>query len=175
MAENFDLVVLTGMRPETGIHFEVRPIGSNFQIFPVFRCGTLCLWTRKSTFRIFFPFWTPHGRKFRFVFLTGMQPELEIGHFEVRSTGWNFQIFPLKRVIRSGTMRLWSRKFPSRIFYAIWPPHSRKFRFDLFDRLATVAWDWSFWGMTKGQICNFSPGESIWLRNLTPMVQKVSL
>ncbi len=66
---------------------------------------------------------------------------------------WKFSLF------HSGTWRQWSRKFPSRIIYTFWTPHEWKIRFSLFDQSAT----------------KWVPGKSISLRNLTPMVPKVSL
>ncbi len=47
--------------------------------------------------------------------------------------------------IRFGTLRQWSRKFPSRIFYPFWAPYCRKLRIGLFDRRATKTLVRSFW------------------------------
>ncbi len=70
---------------------------------------------------------------------------------------------------RFGTLRQWCVKFLSMIFYPFWALHDRKlqigFRFGLFDQGATK---WV-------KFPNFSPGESISDRNLTPVVPKVSL
>ncbi len=74
------------------------------------------------------------------------------------------QIFKILTWRDFGHLRQWSRKFLSTIYYTFWPPHSRKFRFDLFDQNATK---WV-------KFPNFSTGESITQRNLTPVVPKVS-
>ncbi len=78
-------------------------------------------------------------------------------------------------LFRSRTWPQWSQKFPFKISYAFWTPHDWKFRFRLFDRRATKTWD-PFWSVTNWvKFQNFSPGESISLQNLTPVVPKVSI
>ncbi len=137
MGRNYELVFLTGVRPNGAFDrratktwvrpFEVRPWGQIFIIFTWRDFGPLRQWSRKFPSTIYYPFWPPHGRKFRF------------GLFDQGATrgGSNFQSFPLERVFRTGTRRQWSRKFPSRIFYSFWPPYRQKFWFGLFDQSAT--------------------------------------
>ncbi len=50
----------------------------NFNLERVFRFGTLRQWSRKFPFRIFYPFWSPHGQKLR------------IGLFDRRAIKWCF-------------------------------------------------------------------------------------
>ncbi len=64
---------------------------------------------------ILYSFWLPTTEKFDSVFLTGVRLEPGIGHFEV-GPKVKFQIFSLKRVFWSGTLRMWTRKFSSKIF-----------------------------------------------------------
>ncbi len=75
------------------------------------------------------------------------------------------QIFKILTWRDFGPLRQWFRNFPSTIYYPFWPFHGRKFRFGLFDQGATK---WV-------KFPNFSPEEINSVRNLTPMVPKVSL
>ncbi len=63
------------------------------------------------------------------VFLTGVRPEPGIGHFEVWPDWQISKFFPWERVFCSGSLRLRTWKFLSRIFYPFWPPQGRKFWF----------------------------------------------
>ncbi len=143
----------------------MRSTGPNFQIFPLKEYFTPELdasGPESSHPRFFTHFGRPRAKSFESVFFTCVQQN-RWSIFEMWPTGLNFQIFPLGRVFRSGTWRQWSRKFPSRIFYAFWPHHGRKFQF---------AWD-PFWGATNWvKFPNFS---SFSLQNFTPVDPKVSL
>ncbi len=82
--------------------------------------------------------------------------------FWAATMGHIFKILPWRDF---GPLRQWSRKFPFTIYHPFWPSYGRKFWFGLFDQGATK---WV-------KFPNFSPGESILDRNLTPVVPKVSL
>ncbi len=82
------------------------------------------------------------------VLLTGVRPN---GAFDRRSTKtwirsfWRSTIGQILKIMTwrdFGPLRQWSRKFPSRIFYPFWAPHSQKLWIGLFGRRATK---WCFW------------------------------
>ncbi len=75
------------------------------------------------------------------------------------------KFFPWREYFAPELYRLWTQNFPSRIFYSFWPRYRQKLRFGLFNRGA------SKWV----KFPQFSPGEGISIRNLTPVVPKIYL
>ncbi len=136
----------------------------NFDQERVFRFGNLRHWCVKFLPRIFYPFWTSLGQKFRF------------GLFDRGATGCvKFENFNLERVFRFGTLRSGPERFLQEflpILGALW----RKITIRSFWLACDQNMDRSFWGATKLiKFPNFSPGESTLLRNITPVVPKVFL
>ncbi len=137
----------------------------NFDQERVFRFGPLRQW---SPSRTFYPFWAPTAENYESVFLTGVGPN---GAFDWRATKTCIRSFSgatigqiIKILTRRdfGPLRQWSLKFPSAIYYQFWRPHSRKFRFRLFNQGATK---WV-------KFPNFLPGESTLHRNLRQCSRK---
>ncbi len=59
----------------------------------VFCFGTLHQWCIKFISRIFYPFWPPYGRKFRFGTLTGVRPDGTFDQGATRSYAWYFRLW----------------------------------------------------------------------------------
>ncbi len=99
-----------------------------------------------------------------------------------RTRCFKIENFDQERVFCFGPLRQWSHKFPSRIFYPLWAPHSHKLRIGLFDHHAPK---WCFWPVCDQNLgsvflrfyygSNFQNFDLERLRSFMPIVLKVSL
>ncbi len=155
----------------------MRQNGSNFQILALereLRSETWCQWSRKYPSLKFPPILAAHGQKFWFGLFADMRPEPETAFWDATKLVKFPNFFPGERILLQNMMPVVSKVSLLEIS-PILAAHVRKFWFDLFNWRATRTWDHILRCDKMVKFSNFCPGERILLRNMTPVVSKVSL